>query len=161
MSIWTKEVQPQSLTKIQRKAVATERGWEDLETSEILVAIPELATLAGQANVVSALFDKAAYVQADVIQVAVRYNEKVNVTAGATLLVSWSGLGGDFVLTALAQTEVGEVVFGGVVPSEAGTLSIAAQTIVGTIKDSNNGTTDSEKAVSAPIALAAGTRVVT
>jgi hypothetical protein len=160
MSIWTKEVQPKSLTKIQRKAVATNRGWEDSVTGEILIAIQRLAEKAGQANIVSVLFDQAAYEQDDALQVVVRYNEKVNVTAGATLQVSWSGVSGNFAATALAQTAVSEVVFAATVPAEAGNLSLAAQSVVGTVKDSNDGTTDSEVAISAPIAAAAGSKVV-
>jgi len=167
MPIWTTETQPKSLTKIERKAIATDRGWEDSATSEILIAIPQLATLAGQANIVSVSFDKAAYVRGEAVAITVRYNEKVNVAAGANLNLSWTGTNGDFRAYAAVQSEVGEVVFNKdvagnplVLFTEAGTLFVSAQTIVGTIKDSNNGTTVSEKAISAPIATAAGTRVV-
>jgi hypothetical protein len=167
MSIWTTEVQPKSLTKIHRKAVATNRGWEDSVTSEILVAIPMLATHAGQANIVSVLFDKASYVQGEAVKVTVRYNEKVNVAAGANLNLSWTGINGDFKAYALVQTGVGEAVFDKdiagnplVLFTEAGTLFVSAQSIVGTIVDTNDGITASEVAISAPVALAAGTRVV-
>lgn len=160
MPIWTKEIPPQSYTKIGRKAVATDRGWEDARTGEILVAIPQLAVVAGQANIFSVLFDKAAYAQGDAINVVVRYNEKVNVTAGATLTVSWSGVSGNFVVTALQQSAVTEVVFSGTAPVEAGNLSIAAQTIVGTIVDVSEAGMASELAISSDKAAGAGTIAV-
>jgi len=168
MPIWTLENPPQSYEKIAKKAVATERGWEDARTGEILVQISNLVDRAGQANILSVSFDKAAYVRSGAVKVIVRYNEKVNVTAGANLNLSWTGINGDFRGYALAQSNVAEVVFDVdvaaaplVLFNEAGTLFMSAQTIVGTIVDANGVTQlASQLVISAPIALAAGTRVV-
>jgi hypothetical protein len=168
MPIWTLETPPKSYDKIAKKAVATERGWEDARTREILVQISNLADRAGQANILGVGFDKAAYVRSGAVKVIVRYNEKVNVTAGANLNLSWTGINGDFRGYALAQLGVTEVVFDVdvaaaplVLFNEAGTLFVSAQTIVGTIVDAA-GTTPlaSELVISAPIAAAAGTRIV-
>ena len=168
MPIWTLEIPPKSYEKIARKAVATERGWEDARTGEILVQISNLADRAGQANIFHVSFDKASYIRSALVKVVVRYNEKVNVTAGANLNLSWTGINGDFRAYALAQSNVSEVVFDVDIASnpltlfnEAGTLFLSAQTIVGTIVDAAGATPPaSELAISAPMSAGAGTRVV-
>jgi hypothetical protein len=167
MPIWTLDTPPKSYTKIGKNAVATESGWEDSETGEVLVAIRQLATVAGEANVIGASFAALQYAQGEALKVVVRFNEKVNVTAGATLLITWSANPLGITAYAAGQLNVSEVAFDKdsmgsplLVPMEAGELSLAAQTISGTVKDASDGLTDSNLSVSADVALAAGTRVV-
>lgn len=160
MPLWTLNNPPTFKTD----AVATEKGWEHPDTGEVLVAIGTLTTKAGAADVLSVRFMDLTLAQGDDLAVEVRLNEKVDVTAGATLVVSWDGMSGDVTLHALAQTNTNVVVFNkdvtllanAVVPSESGTLSIAAQTMGGTIKDAGT-LTNSNKAISAPQASAADT----
>jgi hypothetical protein len=161
MAQWSRETPPNWRVKNGNKApVATERGWEDPDSGELLVAISNLATKAEEANILEVGFGADAYEQSDPLTVVVRFNEKVNVTAGATLVVTSTGVSGNVTLTAAAQTEVNEVVFSGTVPGEAATLSIAAQSVVGTIVDAAKVASASDKSISAEIAAAAGTRVV-
>lgn len=150
-----------------KTAVATKRGWEHPVTKEVLVAIRGLATKAGGADVMGVSFVDKTPVQGEALSVIVRFNEKVSVTVGASIEVSWTGISGNITLNAAAQTNVHEVVFNKqannstqeVVPSEAGTLSVAAQTISGTIVDAGT-VVASNKAISAPVALAASSYVV-
>lgn len=156
MPIWTKETPPKSFSKIGKSAVSTDKGWKDSNTNEILVAIPKLATIAGEANIVSVTFAASEYSQEDALIIKVKYNEYVNVSAGAALQVSWSGVSGNFAAVAAEQLSVAEVQFAAAVPAEAGELSIAEQSIVGTIVDSNDGITASELQISLDLAAAAG-----
>lgn len=160
MPIWTDDKPPQYVGKIHREAVATDKGWEDKTTHEVYVAIPQLATKAGSANILSVLFDKAAYLEGDAAKVIVRYNEYVNLSAGASLIVNWSGVSGNITALAAAGTKLNDVLFTFTVPSEAGSLSLAAQSLIGSIVDNNDGVTASQVAIDAPTALAAGTIVV-
>ena len=163
MAQWSRETPPNWRVKNGNKApVATERGWEDPDSGELLVAISNLATKAEEANILEVGFGADAYEQSDPLTVVVRFNEKVNVTAGATLVVTSTTptVTSDVTLTALQQDNVNEVVFSGTVPGEPTTLSIAAQDVVGTIKDAAKDETESEKPIKEEIAAAAGTRVV-
>lgn len=127
-------------------AVATDAGWVDPDTGMVLIAISRLASKAGAGDVLSVAFGDTAYDQGDNLSVIVRFNEKVDVAAGASIVVGWSGVSGDITLYAAAQTGVDEVVFnkktGNVtqetVPEEAGILSIGAQTLGGTVIDNNS-----------------------
>lgn len=160
MAQWSRETPPNWRVKNGNKApVATERGWEDPDSGELLVAISNLATKAEEANILEVGFGADAYEQSDTLTVVVRFSEKVNVTAGATLVVDSTG-SSNITLTAAAQTEVNEVVFSGTVPSESATLSIAAQDVVGTIVDAAKVASESDKEIKGEIASAAGTRVV-
>jgi hypothetical protein len=158
MPLWTLEKPPTWREKEELESVGTNRGWEDPKghLHEVLVAIPNLASRAAEANVLSAKFEQAAYLQGDALKVVVRYSEYVNVSAGATLIASWDGPFGNITLTAAAQSAVNEVAFDGVVPAEAGNLSIAAQSVVGTVLDANDGVTPSELTIVPDVALAAG-----
>ena len=143
--------------------VATKRGWEDPDTGELLVAIGELTTKAGAGDILEVSFVTSELAQGDDLSVLVRFNERVDVTAGASIVVTWDGGSGNVTLYAAAQTNKNEILFDKqsdnttqeVVPSETGALSIAAQTLGGTIKDAGT-VTNSNKAVSAPVAAAAG-----
>lgn len=125
---------------------ATKKGWVDSVTGEVLVALGNLHTKGGQANVKAVKFTAKTYAQGANLTVKVAMNEQVDVTAGASIVITWSGVAGNQTLYALAQTGVTEIVFNQVVglnaqttvPAEAGTLSIGTQTLGGTIVDSNS-----------------------
>lgn len=159
MPLWTKDKPPLFHNPGRGEAVQTEAGWVDPVTGEVLVAISNLTTKSGGANATSVRFTAASYLQDDAVSVVVHFVERVDVTAGATLEAAWSGPFGNVTLTALVQDGVFDVVFTGVVPSEAGTLSVAAQNILGTIVD-DLGATPAELSVSAAAAALAGSRVV-
>lgn len=167
MAQWSKDTPPNWRKKIGKKeAVATKRGWEDPDTGEVLVAISNLTTKAGAADILEVRFVSATYDQSDPISVIVRFNESVDVTAGLVLTISSTGLGGNFDIHADAQSGH-EILFDleadlltpATVPAETADLSIAAQTLSGTVVDTGTATA-SNLAVSAGIASDAGTRSV-
>lgn len=143
MSLWSLNRPPKFKNPKGRPLVATKRGWEDPDTGEVLVAISNLITKAGSADIVAIEFVDKTPVRNEALAIKVRFNERVDVTAGAVLTVSWSGLSGNFSLHAAAQSNVHEVLFDKqsdlltpeVVPNEAGNISVAAQTISGTVND--------------------------
>lgn len=159
MSLWTLDKPPVFKNPKGKECVATERGWEDPDTGEVLVAISNLTTKAGPGDILSAAFDAASYAQGDPVTLTVHFNEKVDVVAGATIEAAWNGVGGNFVLTALAQSDTYDVEFAGTIPSEAGTLSVQSQTVLGTVTDSEGGA-PTNLAVSNEAAATAGTREV-
>lgn len=159
MSIWTLDTPPTFKTPNGKDYVATDRGWTDPDTGEVAVAISDLTTKAGPADVLSVAFDEASYSPSDSVTIIVHFNEKVDVVSGATVEAAWSGSAGNFVCTAVAQSGVYDVEFTGTVPAEAGTLSVAAQTILGTITDSE-GAAAANLLVSVAAAETAGTRDV-
>lgn len=144
----------------KKDAVATDSGWCHPKTLEVLKCYGQLATLQGAPNLSKIEFGASSYVAGANLDVYVSWEEQVTVSAGATLHVAVSGGNPDLVLTALAQTKVSRANFSlaAAVPNKDVTLSVAAQTITGTIKDQN--LTNAPKVVSAPIAAAAGTRVI-
>lgn len=167
MALWDYDNPPVFKNPKGKECVRTERGWEDPDTGEVLVAISNLATKGGASLISSVSFGAAEYAQGEPISVIVHFVEKVDVTAGASIEVSFDGTGGNFTLQAAAQDGVFDVVFDkqvdnetpATVPAEAGTLSIAAQSLIGTIVD-DLGAAAAELAISASQAAAAGTRVV-
>jgi hypothetical protein len=149
MALWSLNLPPRWRKKNGKKQpVLTNKGWEDPDTGEVLVAMSGRTIDAGGADVVAVAFGATSYDQGDPISVIVSFNEQVDVTVGASIEVSSSGVGGNFTLTAAAgQTGVTEVVFSKqgdnvtdfTVPLETANLSIAAQTITGTIVDAVGG----------------------
>lgn len=69
-----------------QKAVATQRGWENPVTGEVLVAIRGLATKAGAGDPFTISWGVSP-VGGGIARVYVDFNEKVDVTSGATLTV--------------------------------------------------------------------------
>lgn len=137
-------------------AVATPQGWSDPVTGENLVAIRNLSTVAGNANITEIFFTDEEFVVDTVgaIQLKVRFNEKVNVSAGATIVITSDGTPTTITATASAQTNVNEVLFVATSPDDEGAeLSIAPQTISGTIVD-NLGNAASNKVINSTIANA-------
>lgn len=155
MPLWTKDTPPVFF----KNAVQTKAGWVNPDTGEILVAISDLTSKSGAANVIKCAFEAAALDQGDPLNVIVRFAERVDVTAGATIEVTTTGPSDPIVLTAAAQSGVYDVLFEGTVPAEAGVLSIAAQSVVGTIQDDDGGA-PAELAISGTVAAAAGSRTV-
>ena len=135
MPLWTLNKPPRVSNPGGRPPVATKAGWADPDTGELLVAISNLLTKAGAADILAITFDAASYNQGDPFSVVVRFNEPVDVTAGATLVASWDGGSGNITCTALEQLGQHEISFDGTIPAEAGTLSVGAQTVLGTVKD--------------------------
>jgi hypothetical protein len=163
MPLWTLDNPPAPRNANGKLCVATEAGWTDPDTGEVLIAISNLTDKAGEADVIAVAFDAEAYLQGDPIALAVRFNEAVDVTAGATIEVSFSGLSGNITLHAVEQLDTALVVFDKqsdlvtdeVVPAEAGDLSVAAQSIIGTVVDAGTAVA-ANLAVSAEVAAAAG-----
>lgn len=146
-------------------AFLTDRGWEiPLKgtdpadgLTEVIVALRGVASgVAAAANIVVVGFvpTEPAHVQGDPLQVKVVFNENVDVTAGATITITTTGVSGTIVATAAAQLDTNEVIFDAVIPLETGDLSIAAQTLTGTIVDDTDAT-PSDLTVSAPVAAGA------
>lgn len=92
-------------------AVATKKGWENPTTGEVLVAIRGLSRKAGASDVNAVVFGAEVYENGDDVSALVRFNEKVNVTAGASFVLTNSGSGGNITLYAAAQNDVSEVLF--------------------------------------------------
>ena len=164
MPIWTLDKPP----SYKKDAVATERGWEDPNTGELLIAIRTLADKAGSADVDAVFFDALTYAPGDPIALHVRFNERVNALAGVSVLVSSTGASASIQLFAAAQLGVQEVVFDkqldlttpAVVPAESATLSVAAQSLVfgaGSIADALGDRPYVNLPISAAAAAEAGT----
>lgn len=132
MTLWDLNRAPMWPKVSGRKTpILTSRGWEDPETGEVLVAMGGRTDDAGPSDVVDVTLDKSAYVQGDPILVSVIFNEAVDVIAGATIELSWSGVSGNFFCTVPANvTGVNEVVFQGVIPAEAGVLQISTGAVL-------------------------------
>lgn len=150
-------------------AFLTDKGWEiplagtdpALGLTEVLVTMAQAgATVAaGPANIQAVAFDKDTYAQGATIKATVTYNEKVDAVVGATMVLHGTGATASITLTAPVVAGKNKIVFTGTVPAETTVLSIAAQTITGTITDTTGGAV-SDKAITAPQGTAAGTRSV-
>ena len=166
MSLWTLNQPPPFKNPKGRELIATERGWTDPDTGEVLVAIGNLSTKAGASIITHVSFNAAALAQGDALAVTVHFAEKVDVAAGVSIVVTLTG-GSNVTLKALAQTATADVLFdrdsGGVsaavVPAGAAVLSIAAQSLVGSIND-NVDAVASNKSITSAVGLAAATRSV-
>jgi len=167
MPNWKGNNPPVWQTNVGLDAVAKSTGWVNPETGETIITARNLHTVMGAADVIQTHFVAASLQQGDALSVKVKFNELVDVSAGASVVVSSTGLAGSVTLYALAQSGIHDVLFdkdvtlvsAALVPSEAATLSIAAQSLVGTIKDAGTAV-DSNKAIGAEAAAHAGTRVV-
>lgn len=148
-------------------AVLTDRGWEiplvgtdpALELMEVIVAIGGQTVVALGADIKKVAFKSTDLGQGDTIELEVTYNEKVTVVVGATIELTSDGLLGPVVLTAAGQTNKGKLLFTGTVPLETATLTLDAQTIVGTITDAVGGAV-SDKDITVDLATAAGSLVI-
>jgi hypothetical protein len=156
MPLWTLNGPP----AFAPNAVATDQGWVDPDTGEIFVAIGKLTTKAGPGDVLSVAFDATSYAQGDPISVTVRFNERVNVPAGATLTLSNTGPLGPITLTALQQLNTNEAVFSGTVPLESEEVTLAVTSpLTGAIQDATDNTA-TNLVVPVSAITAAGTRII-
>ena len=92
----------------------------------------------GNADITAVFFEETTYAAAATGTVVVIYNEKVNVTNGATLTVSVTGASNP-TATAAAQTNTNRVEFTFTCAAADKVHTIGAQTISGTIVDSVGG----------------------
>ena len=153
MALWgitdADEAKPKYLKQEDKNnTVAKAEGWvlkkavgsRNLE--EVLVAVgsnTNLATALGNADITGVWFKEASYDQGDTATVVVNYNENVDVSNGATLVVTGS-VTGAITATAAAHDAKNNIEFTFTVPSQAEDLSIGAQTISGTIVDDGTST---------------------
>ena len=170
MALWgisdSDESKPKYLKQEDKNnCVAKEEGWVLKKTvgsrqlEEVLVAVSgglNLATALGNADITGVYFDLASYDQGDAGKVVVVYNENVDVTNGATLTVGATG-GADVTATAAAHDGKNKVEFAFTVPSRTCVLSIAAQTISGTIVDDGTSTASDKAFVVGDLLGATGT----
>ena len=138
------ESKPKYLTQADKNnTVAKPEGWV-LKTTrgarkleEVLVAMSSqtnLSTALAEATITGVWFNESTLAQGDPGTVVVNWNENVDITAGATLVVTGS-VGGAITATAAAQTGVNNGLFTFTVPATTQNLSIAAQTITATVVD--------------------------
>jgi hypothetical protein len=158
MALWgitdADEAKPKYLKQEDKNnTVAKAEGWVLKKTvgsrnlEEVLVAVgsaTNLATALGNADITGVWFKAASYDQGDTATVVINWNENVDITNGATLVVTGS-VTGSITATAAAQTGVNNGEFTFTVPSQAEDLSIGAGSITGTIVD-NGTSTVSDKA---------------
>lgn len=126
------------------KCVMTDSGWVGVDTGEIYVAIPRGLSKSGAGDVLGGQFSASSLGTSVPFSVSVDFNEYVDVTAGASIVVTATAGGNITLYAAAGQTGVSRVVFAKQVNQTtnqntsgvAATLSIGAQTIGGTIVDS-------------------------
>ena len=126
---------------------ADQRGWVVRHANgfeEVIACVAGLGgagstDLLGNATIASVYFAAKTYARNATGTVVVNYNELVTVTSGATLAVTGS-VSGAITATAAGQTSVQQAVFTFTVPNSAQNLSIASQTISGTIVDKGTAT---------------------
>ena len=152
MALWGivdgSEAKPKYLKQEDKNnTVAKPHGWElqipvgSRTRTETLVAVgskTNLSTALAEATISAVHFDATTYAQGDTGKVVVVYNEQVDVTNGATLTVTATG-GANPTATAAAHDGKNKIEFSFTVPSRTCTLSIAAQSISGTIADDVGG----------------------
>jgi len=109
MSLWGASKPPKNPNPKGQPCVATQAGWIDPVTSEIIAA----GNFADKsiAQILAVAFGASSYNEGDNLSVSVRFSELVNVPAGEHLTVHWTGSGGDIVLYAAAQNAVQNVIF--------------------------------------------------
>ena len=148
----------------KQNVFATAQGWvlrhyknaaKTEHYDEIRCAMKGLPTALAEATITSVHFEEASYARAATGTVIVVYNELVDVTNGATLTVTASGQSNP-TATAAAQTGTNRVEFTFTVPNAATNLSIAAQTISGTIKDAGTNTASDKVFVAGDVIGAGG-----
>lgn len=141
---------------------ADERGWVLRHPNgyeEVLVTVSGLSTKLGNATIAGVYFKATSYAKNATGTVVVNYNEKVTVSNGATLTVTGS-VSGVTTATAATQTGVQKAEFTFTVPNTTQTLSIAGQTISGTIVDVGTATASDKVFVTGEVKGAGGVGVV-
>lgn len=144
MGLFTYDSPPAWVT--EEKCVLTDAGWVGVTTGEIYVAIPRGLSKAGSGDVLAVAFALSAQAISTPLSVTVHFNEKVDVTAGASIVVTATAGGNITLYAAAGQSNTSSVVFNKQVDTVtnqnasgvAATLSIGAQTLGGTIVDSGS-----------------------
>jgi len=140
---------------------------EDGATSEVAISAPVAAALyptatkvIGINDIVSAVFTTGAFAQGVAKTLTLTYNSPVTVTLTPTISVAFSGVGGAVTASYSSGSGTSALVFGFTTRAVAGTYSLGAQTIAGTgtLKDAIGSTV--QLGILAPVAAAAGTKVV-
>lgn len=173
MPLWGKSTSDESRPKWLRPedqpannlntCFADARGWVIKHANgfeEVIATISNLGgagstDLLGNATIAGVYFAAKTYARNNTGTVTVNYNELVTVTSGATLAVTGS-VTGAITATAASQTGVQQVAFTFTVPNVAQTLSIAAQTISGTIVDRGTATASDKVFVAGDVINTAG-----
>ena len=158
MTLWTYNRPPALPNPKGSSKFLDRRGWVLRYADgreEVIVAMRNDASDSGASDIIKVEFEKDEYAQGDALKVIVSFNEEISVVAGMTIEVAWTGISGNFVATAAAQTSVHQVEFDAVVPSEPGILGIAAQTLSGSASDDQDAL-PSGLSVSAEVADAVG-----
>lgn len=160
------EDKPKYLTTEEKtRTYADATGWKIDKTvgsrvqTELLVAVSggnNLATAIAEATITSVYFKDASYDQGDTGTVVVVWNERVDVTNGATLSVTGS-VDGAVTATSTAVTDSNKAEFTFTVPATTQDLSIGAQTISGTIVDDGTSTVSDKAFVTGDRVGATGT----
>ena len=194
MSSWgasdSDESKPKYLTDAEKKLVfANSSGWvleagsafsgndNTSATPEVLVAIGELVTSLGAADITEYEFITTAFDKSDGgnIDVRVRFNEAVDVTGTPRVSITNGNQGtgsgrGPHTLSYASGSGTTRLVFslaiaaGNAATNADDVLSIGAQSIAlnsGTIKDTADGSTNAAVAISGALGTAAGTLTVT
>jgi hypothetical protein len=148
-------------------AVPTARGWESPD-GELLISMrnnPPISRV-GVGGIAKIKFLGNKWLRNGNCGLVVKFNDYVNVTAGAHIELQGTGLSGNLVLYAATQLNTSTVLFDrksdmqmAQVPNEAATYRVIPQSIVGTITDSD-GDGATSKVVSTANAVSASIRVV-
>jgi hypothetical protein len=162
-------------------AIPTERGWEAPlkgtnpadNLRELVVAIGNLPLKAGPGDVISVTFDAEALEQGDALSVTIKFSEKVNVVAGASISITVEDATDvtSYTLHALQQEDTLSVVFDqnilldgpvllSTIETNEVTLIIEEQNIIGDIFDADAEGESVNLAISADVAAAAGSRII-
>ena len=151
---------------------ATESGWtlrhyknaaKTEYWDEVIVAVDGLVgeggrgtdTL-GNADITAVYFEETGYAGGATGSVVVIYNEQVDVTNGATLVVRNTTDSANITATAAAQTATNRVEFTFTAAATGKAHAIQAQTISGTIKDTGTNTASDKQFVAGDVQGAGG-----
>ena len=151
---------------------ATESGWtlrhyknaaKTEYWDEVIVAVDGLVgeggrgtdTL-GNADITAVYFEETGYAGGATGSVVVIYNEQVDVTNGATLVVRNTTDSANITATAAAQTGTNRVKFTFTAAASGKAHAIQAQTISGTIKDAGTNTASDKQFVAGDVQGAGG-----
>ena len=156
----------------QQNIFATAEGWvlrhyknaaKTEYWDEVLVAVDGLVGAGGRgtdtlgnADITAVFFEETGYEGGATGTVVVIYNEQVDVTNGATLVVRNTTDSANITATAAAQTGVNRVEFTFTAAATGKAHAIQAQTISGTIVDSTGGATSDKAFVAGDVVGAGG-----
>ena len=156
----------------QQNIFATSAGWvlrhyknaaKTEYWDEVLVAVDGLVGAGGRgtdtlgnADITAIFFEETGYAAAATGTVVVIYNEQVDVTNGATLVVRNTTDSSNITATAAAQTATNRVEFTFTVAAQGKVHDIQAQTISGTIVDTGTSTASDKVFVAGDVVGAGG-----